>query len=60
MIALNLFGLFAVTAMLVCHALERRKSLNPREVPAQAVVSVDSAMLVVMRTAEPHGLVEPA
>lgn len=28
MIALNLFGLFAVTAMLVCHALERRKSLN--------------------------------
>ena len=55
MTPLNLFGLFAVTAMVVCYALENR---SPRFILAFAVACVLGSAYGFLQGAWPFGLVE--
>jgi hypothetical protein len=55
MTRLSLFGLFAVTAMLVCYALERR---SPWFILAFAVACVLGSIYGFLQGAWPFGLVE--
>jgi hypothetical protein len=52
---LSLFGLFAVTAMLVCYAFERR---SPWFILAFAVACILSSIYGFLQGAWPFGLVE--
>ena len=55
MTRLSLFGLFAVTAMLVCYAFERR---SPWFILAFAVACILSSIYGFLQGAWPFGLVE--
>jgi hypothetical protein len=55
MTRLSLFGLFAVTAMLVCYALERR---SPWFILAFAAACILASIYGFLQGAWPFGLVE--
>jgi hypothetical protein len=57
MTRLSLFGLFAVTAMLVCYAFERR---SPWFILALAVSCILASVYGFLQGAWPFGLVEAA
>jgi hypothetical protein len=52
---LTLFGLFAVTAMLICYALEKR---SPRFILGFAVACVLASIYGFLQGAWPFGIVE--
>jgi hypothetical protein len=55
MSALTLFGLFAVTAMLVCYAMERR---SPWWILAFAIACLLGSIYGFLQGAWPFGLIE--